>query len=235
MCHISLERRLQLFFKSQLNWRSAQKIMGFQSRRSPNFKNFGTLKLGVLGQNDIWVQALWPGIYNPVKGKVVASPKSRLWWVYKFMYACGLFVHQKCFNYALTNLLFGLCRSMWIIYSLVIHPSPHLWALACPSIHEMLQTKECTPTPYPFAIFTFRLAIEFIKEFGGASKKVKTVSFLNAIVNVLWISLKWRMSFLSTMHTSYDSLGVLWFTHYHQSPISSLNILKCEYNLQLTI
>jgi hypothetical protein len=23
--------------------------------------------------------------------------------------------HQKCSNYALTNLLFGLCRSMWVI------------------------------------------------------------------------------------------------------------------------
>jgi hypothetical protein len=28
------------------------------------------------------------------------------------MFAHGLFVHQKCFNYAWTNLLFGLCRSV---------------------------------------------------------------------------------------------------------------------------
>jgi hypothetical protein len=28
------------------------------------------------------------------------------------MYARGSFVPQKCFNYALTNLLFGLCRSI---------------------------------------------------------------------------------------------------------------------------
>jgi hypothetical protein len=31
---------------------------------------------------------------------------------YESVYASGLFVHQKCSNYALTNLLFGLCRSM---------------------------------------------------------------------------------------------------------------------------
>jgi hypothetical protein len=31
----------------------------------------------------------------------------------------------------------------------------------------VLRIKEHTPTPYPFAIFTFRLAIESIKEFGG--------------------------------------------------------------------
>jgi hypothetical protein len=39
------------------------------------------------------------------------------------MFAHGSFVHQKCSNYALTN-LFGLCRSMWIIDFLVTLPSP---------------------------------------------------------------------------------------------------------------
>jgi hypothetical protein len=33
----------------------------------------------------------------------------------------------------------------------------------------VLQTKEPTPTPYPFVIFTFGFTIESIKEFGGAS------------------------------------------------------------------
>jgi hypothetical protein len=28
------------------------------------------------------------------------------------VYAHGLFVHKKCFNYALINLLFGLCTSI---------------------------------------------------------------------------------------------------------------------------
>jgi len=55
--------------------------MGLQSYRSPNFKNFGTANLGVLGQNDIWVQAPWLGIENIVKGKVVASPKFEPWLV----------------------------------------------------------------------------------------------------------------------------------------------------------
>ncbi len=33
------------------------------------------------------------------------------------------FMHQKCFDYALTN-LFGLCRSMWIDELLVVRLSP---------------------------------------------------------------------------------------------------------------
>jgi hypothetical protein len=36
----------------------------------------------------------------------------------------------------------------------------------------MLQAKECTPTSYPFVIFTFGLAIESIKELGGVSHVV---------------------------------------------------------------
>jgi hypothetical protein len=78
-------------------------------------------------------------------------------------------VHEKCLNYALTNLLFGLCRSMWIINPLVTHPSLHPRALTRPSTFEVLPTKECTPTPYPSIVFTFRLTIESIKEFGGMS------------------------------------------------------------------
>jgi hypothetical protein len=70
------------------------------------------------------------------------------------MFAHGLSVHRKCSNYALTNLLFGLCRFMWMIDQLVTRPSPHLGALACPSTFEVLRARECTLIPYPFVIFT---------------------------------------------------------------------------------
>jgi hypothetical protein len=36
---------------------------------------------GVLRQNDIWVLVLWPRTEYTIKGKVVASPKSRPWWI----------------------------------------------------------------------------------------------------------------------------------------------------------
>jgi len=35
--------------------------------------------LGVPGQNAIWMWALWRGIEYTIRGKVVASPKSRPW------------------------------------------------------------------------------------------------------------------------------------------------------------
>jgi len=53
--------------------------MGFQSSGNPNLRNFGTPNLGVLGQNDTWVQAPWAGIENIIRGKVMASPKSGPW------------------------------------------------------------------------------------------------------------------------------------------------------------
>jgi hypothetical protein len=55
------------------------------------FEVAGVPILGVLGQNDIWVLAPWPCIVNTIRGKVVASPKSGLWWV-SWVRVCMWFV-----------------------------------------------------------------------------------------------------------------------------------------------
>jgi len=156
----SSQQRIQLCFRRHFNWRSAHKVMGPQSCESPNFGNFGTLK---------WVLVFWLNTEYTIKGKVVASPKSRLWWVL-WVRVCLWLVHAlKCSNYALTNLLFGLCRCMWVIELLVNLPSPHPRASTRPSTPEVLQTRKCVPTPSPFAIFTFGLVVRSIKELGGVS------------------------------------------------------------------
>jgi hypothetical protein len=128
--------------------------MGFQSYDSPNLGNFGTPNFGVVGQNDIWVLAPWPSIENTIRGKVVASPKSSRGECCESVFAHGLSVHQKCFNYTLTNLLFGLCRSVWIIDLLVTYLSSHPRALACPFTPKVLGARECAPIPYPSVVFT---------------------------------------------------------------------------------
>jgi hypothetical protein len=53
-----------------------------------------------------------PTIENILKEKVVISPSLSRGESYESMFAHGLFVHQKCSNHALTNLLFNLCRSL---------------------------------------------------------------------------------------------------------------------------
>jgi hypothetical protein len=69
------------------------------------------------------------------------------------MFACGLSVHQKCSNYALTK-LFGLCMSMWVIDLLVTIPSPHLGAPAHLSTPKVLRAKERATTLDPTIVFT---------------------------------------------------------------------------------
>jgi hypothetical protein len=86
---------------------------------------------------------------------------------YESVYAHGLSVHQKCSNHALINLLFGLCRFMWIINIFVPHLSPHPKALAHPFTLEVLWTREHTPTPF-FVVFNFGFAFKSFKECGGA-------------------------------------------------------------------
>ncbi len=132
-----LSMRFKLCFRPHLNRRFAHKVMRLQSHGSPNFGNFETPKsresqfwefwdshLGVLGKNDIWVLVPWPGTKYTIRGKVVVSPKSESWWVLWVCVAQGSSLHQKCYNYALTNLLFGLCMSMWVIKLLFNIPSP---------------------------------------------------------------------------------------------------------------
>ncbi len=84
---------------------------GPPSGESPNFGNFKTFNLGVTrkmkfgcspyGQSQI---ILWEGRWwffpNPGHSESCGS-----------VYANGSSMHQKCFNYALTN-LFDLCRSI---------------------------------------------------------------------------------------------------------------------------
>jgi len=146
--------------------------MGFQNDESFNFGNFRTFDLGVL-KNDIWLLLLRLITENNIRRKVVVSPKFGPWWVL-WIRVCPWFVrvHQKCSNYALINLLFGLCKFIWIIDSLVICSSPHPRA---PTHPFYLRVKCCglrNVTLIPFSvIFIFGFAFESFKDCGGASRK----------------------------------------------------------------
>ncbi len=121
-CHIPLESSqwcLQLCFILCFNRRSVHKVMDPPKSRESQLSK-------LMGQNDIWVLVMSPGTKYTIRGNVVASPKSRLWWIL-WVRVCPWFIHApKCSNYALTNLLFGLCRSVWVIELLVNLPSPIL-------------------------------------------------------------------------------------------------------------
>jgi hypothetical protein len=126
-CDISLKKLLMK--ATTLLQTSSQSEVYTQSYEPPkSWKSqlwkFRNSHFGVPGQNDIWVLVPWLGTKYTIRGKVVASPKSRPWWVLWILVCPWLVRAPKCFNYALTNLLFGLCRLAWVSKLLVNLPSP---------------------------------------------------------------------------------------------------------------
>jgi hypothetical protein len=145
--------------------------MGPQSRGSFNFGNLGISGLPLGSSRKKW--HLGDGtvakhrVYYKGEGGG-ESPNLGYGESFEFVFGRGLSVHQKCSNYALTN-LFGLYMSMWVIELFFILPSLHLEALTRLSTPKVLRVKERAPTPCPSVVFTFKLAVESTKEFGGAS------------------------------------------------------------------
>jgi hypothetical protein len=151
--------------------------MGLQSRGSPHFRNFETSNLGVLKQSEIWVLALWPDIKNTIRGRWLLPPSPSRDESCEFMFAHGSYMHQKCSNYAFTNLLFGLYRSMWIIDLLVTHPSPHPRASTCPFTLKPLRANKLAPTPYPLIVFTWDSHLSLSRNLGMRQLKHKLAGY----------------------------------------------------------
>jgi hypothetical protein len=112
--------------------------MGLQSHGSSNFGNF---RIPTWESRDKMTFGCWP------RGQTQRILKGGRWWLPSSpghgescgsMFAHGLSMHQKCFTYALTNLLFGLCKSVWVIDPLVACFGPHLGTPAHPSTPEVL-------------------------------------------------------------------------------------------------
>ncbi len=104
-----IQQKIQFFFRPHLNPRSAHKIMGPPKSRESQLWEF----------RHIWVLVPWPSKEYIIRGKVVASPKSGPWWILWVCVCPWLVRAPKCSNYALTNLLFGFCKSVWVSELLV--------------------------------------------------------------------------------------------------------------------
>jgi hypothetical protein len=81
------------------------------------------------------------------KGEGGAFPQ--YWAMVSFVvYVClWLVCAQKMLQLCTNQLIFGLCKSMWMIDLLVTRPNPHPEVPACPFTLEMLQAKERWRTP----------------------------------------------------------------------------------------
>ncbi len=72
---------------------------------------------------------------------MLASPSLSRGESCEFVFARDEYLYQKYLSYVLTNLLFSLSKSMWVIDLLVTFPSPYPRALAHPFTLKMLQAK----------------------------------------------------------------------------------------------
>jgi hypothetical protein len=80
--------------------------------------------LGVLGQNVIWVLVPWPSTKYTIRGKVVASPKSRSWWVLWVRICPWLVLTSKVFQMCTNQLIVWFVQVRVNEWLLVILPNP---------------------------------------------------------------------------------------------------------------
>ncbi len=81
------------------------------------------------------------------RGKVVASPKSKLWWVL-CVRGCPWFVLAlKTLKLRTNQLVVWFVQVRVNNWCLFFFPSPHPRALACPSTPKVLRPRERAPTP----------------------------------------------------------------------------------------
>jgi hypothetical protein len=120
----------------------------------------------------------WSSIENIIKGKVLTSPKFGPWWVL-WVFVCPWLVHApKVLQLCSNQLVDWLCKSVWIVDPFVNCPSPHPWTPTCPSTLRVLQTKECTSTPYPFNIFTLNLQLSLSRSLGVCQWRSQKLRFM---------------------------------------------------------
>jgi hypothetical protein len=88
------------------------------------------------------------------------------------VFAYDSFMHQKCSNYALTNLLFSLWRSMQVIDLLVTLPSPLSQSSSTPFYPRNVVRQGMYPNCLLFRCVHLGLTFESIKELGSASHRI---------------------------------------------------------------
>ncbi len=111
------------------------------------------------------------------KGKGGGFPKSGMWWVLWDCVCMWLVCAPKCSNYTLTNLLFGLCRSMWVIELLFNLSKSHPGAPTGPSTPEVLRSKKHAPTPSPFDVHIWTQSWVHLGAWGCVMKDLVKVSY----------------------------------------------------------
>ncbi len=196
-CEISLESSqwgLQFCFKLHLNPRSAHKVMRTQSRGSPNFKNFRTPIWESREKNAIWMWASWRGTKYSIRGKVIASPKSKLWWVL-WIQVCSWFIQApKVLQLCTNHLVFGFVQvrvSGWCL-SLFLIPS---WSSNMPLYPpKVLRAKKRASILCSSVVFNLDSHLNPLRSL-GTHQIVWVIHYFEPLQMVLMVKLKGSMCY----------------------------------------
>ncbi len=126
-----------------------------------------------------------PTNFMSIRGKVVASFKFGLWWVLWIRVCPWLIRAPKVFQLRTNQLV------VWFVQVLVNLPNPHPRVPARPSTLKVLWVRERAPTPSPSIVITFGLAIESIKELGGASTSMLSTTTISIPMVIIPTSSDW--------------------------------------------
>jgi len=127
-CHIFLEnfrQKPQICFRHHLNQSFSQEVMGVQNGESPNE---GIMRLPTWESRKKHHLVVGPMASHKNYYKKEGGGFPQVWDMVILVNLCMLVVHsctKKCSNYAVTNLLFGLCKLIWIIDMLVTRSSTY--------------------------------------------------------------------------------------------------------------
>jgi hypothetical protein len=150
------------------------------------------LPLGSPKKNVIWMLVSWPTTKYTIRGKVMASPKSRSWWVLWVRICPWLVLAPKMLQLCTNQLVVWfvqVCVSDWL---LVILPSPIPELQHAPLPPKCYDQGAC-PNSLLFCYFHFRFTFESIKEFGNTS--IDSIRSIGVKVGT-WKSCAWGSCFV---------------------------------------
>jgi hypothetical protein len=171
VCHMLLESfRQGLWFccTPRLNQRSTQEIMSVKSGGLLIARIVGFLTWESWEKHHLHV-AFMVCHKEYYKGRWWFPPSPKCDESFESVYACGSSLHQKCSNYALTSLLFNLCKSIWMIDLLFIHPNPHPKSPTRLSYPQSAMNQRAYPNSFFFHCFHFGTCIWVFQRVWGCA------------------------------------------------------------------
>jgi hypothetical protein len=125
------------------------------------------------------------GTKYTIRGKVMASPKSGLWWVLWVRVCPWLVLTPKVFQLCTNQLVVWFCASPheWLCLSFFLVPS---WSSSTPLYPQSVASQgTCPPTPCSFIVFTSNSHLTLSRSLGAC----------HLLLRPIVVTLLWRISF----------------------------------------